>query len=197
MCLRKCIISIYQRIETDLMKYVSYIVFIIYVFGGTLSAQNRNIDISIGTVVDSVFFNKVDSMINYNRFKDDPVFYLQILKKQESEWGPYVQNIQSVNDLSDTIYIYVSPKQTINNKIDLNQVIVNYSGRLYVLPQICENSYFRIIGIKKFRYDKKVERIDMDNNFFKKQQSLQLLRYINGNISEEPKSSSIYRAAKE
>lgn len=196
MCRHEPIISIFHQTKSRLTKFVFYLS-IICISSVEATAQKKNIEFSVGTIVDTTFFNKVDSMVNLNKFKNDPIFYLHILKKHDSKWGPVVHNIEFVKDLTDTIYIYVSPKQTIYDKMYLDYVMVAYSGRLYALPRICENYLFKIVGTKEFIYDHKVEMEDLDNNFFKKQWNVQLLHYANGNISEEPKTSTIYRAAKE
>lgn len=166
-------------------------------FYGLTSAQNKNIEFCVGEITDSQFFSKVDSMINYNKFHKDPIFYLHIHKKTETQYGGTILcDIESNKSLTDTIYIYVSPEKTVDDKLFIDYVMVNYSTRIYALPRSAENALYRIVGKKQFRHNHKVWMDDLDN-FFRKRNNIQLLRYINGKISEVDKNADVYRAAME
>lgn len=166
-------------------------------FYGLTSAQNKNIEFCVGEITDSQFFSKVDSMINYNKFHKDPIFYLHIHKKTETQYGGTILcDIEPNKSLTDTIYIQVSPVKTVYDNLFIDYVMVNYSTRIYALPRSAENALYRIVGKKQFRHNHKVSMNDLDD-FFRKRNNIQLLRYINGKISEVDKNADVYRAAME
>ena len=166
-------------------------------FYGLTSAQNKNIEFCVGEITDSQFFSKVDSMINYNKFHKDPIFYLHIHKKTETQYGGTILcDIEPNKSLTDTIYIQVSPVKTVYDNLFIDYVMVNYSTRIYALPRSAENALYRIVGKKQFRHNHKVSMNDLDD-FFRKRNNIQLLRYINGKISEVAKNADVYRAAME
>lgn len=144
--------------------------FFCIIFTGLLTmsyyvAYAKTLDIKVGTVTDSAFFEKLEILLRSEKFAPDEnikitgffVFDTTDINPPKSD-RDYFENYERLKtfksgDLPNDYYFMVSrePEYINKNYQGYEMVMVKYAGKIYFLPAYMNNILFRIYGEKRVR----------------------------------------------
>lgn len=178
-----------------IFKIVCGFIFFFYqiMYSQNNSTSNSSICLNTGSIIDSMFFFNIDSLLNKNTLfqkYENKIIVLRFGTRNEKE-GTVITSMEKKESLFKEFFISVIPVNSFDLFVD-NPIVVSYNNKYYLVDSVADSIIVKGGNLKKYfiDIDKSIEYL---NNNFEELVRPQIIKCNNGLFEEVLKGSDDFK----
>lgn len=156
-----------------------------------MANKNKLLVFDSGIITDSIFYEKLDSVLRLNKYYNDTYLYISTLTNDQIN-NMYDSRGRKINRLSsDTIYMEISSRKTIYDNLYSDYIAIKYKNKIVLFPPSLNGVLIKKNDIVRIKYDYIEDQKEWDL-FVTKQRYHQVVGYSKGVFKDYPKGTFVY-----